>query len=187
MHGNVWEWCADGLRDYSTDSVVDPIGNLRGALRMARGGSWCMEGQALRSAARNGGDRDFHGRSGIKFHDLGFRLAVIPIEAGSLPMSWIPDGRESAAILVNLERALFLQLETAWQWGADNNHPNVAAYPQFAEIRRIGEEIYEHGGFVGMQNALAGAKASAREKRAYLGGYTWIAEKAWEGIGDWLA
>ncbi|MGH8547555.1 MAG: SUMF1/EgtB/PvdO family nonheme iron enzyme [Methylococcales bacterium] len=39
MHGNVWEWCRDGFREYTTGSVVDPVGSENGP-RVLRGGSW---------------------------------------------------------------------------------------------------------------------------------------------------
>ncbi|OED39421.1 hypothetical protein AB833_15830 [Chromatiales bacterium (ex Bugula neritina AB1)] len=96
MHGNVWEWCLDGLRNYSDDAEVDPVGPLAGDDpvgplagddpvgplagddpvgplagddRVLRGGSWVNHGRWLRSAyrlANTPGTRNSH---------IGFRLA----------------------------------------------------------------------------------------------------------------
>jgi formylglycine-generating enzyme required for sulfatase activity len=60
MHGNVWEWCADGLREYADETVEDPRGpEGERAARVVRGGSWHLRGRvsfapppALRGAAR---------------------------------------------------------------------------------------------------------------------------------------
>ena len=74
MHGNVREWCADGLRDYSNvgagEVVVDPMGPTESALRAVRGGSWIDEARRARSAYRGAGRHDF------RDDDLGFRLAL---------------------------------------------------------------------------------------------------------------
>jgi len=41
MLGNVWEWCHDGLRMYTQEAVIDPVGRLdAGAGRVLRGGGW---------------------------------------------------------------------------------------------------------------------------------------------------
>jgi formylglycine-generating enzyme required for sulfatase activity len=70
MLGNVWEWCADGLREYASRREVDPQGLKAGAARVVRGGSW-INGRAwnCRSA--------FRGRSAPddRFDYLGFRCA----------------------------------------------------------------------------------------------------------------
>ena len=74
MHGNVWEWCADGLRRYVADEkVVDPIGP-DGGMRVLRGGAWYLVGRNLRSASRGSGSPDCRNRN------IGFRLAQVPLE-----------------------------------------------------------------------------------------------------------
>ena len=53
MHGNVWEWCRDGYRDYDPNPVVDPFGPPSSRLRINRGGSWYDSASYCRSAQRN--------------------------------------------------------------------------------------------------------------------------------------
>lgn len=70
MHGNVWEWCADGPRQYKGALQVDPCGPTAGVPRVLRGGSWYDYGQDCRAANRRWaepGDRD---------DTIGFRLAL---------------------------------------------------------------------------------------------------------------
>ena len=78
MHGNVWEWCSDVLRNYADTAVaegvvLDPAGQ-RGsgpaALRALRGGSWFRLAGTARSAYRGLSQRD------ARFHYLGFRFAL---------------------------------------------------------------------------------------------------------------
>jgi formylglycine-generating enzyme required for sulfatase activity len=52
MHGNAGEWCQDWYGDYPTPSVNDPVGPSKGALRVARGGSWNDLPEWCRSAFR---------------------------------------------------------------------------------------------------------------------------------------
>jgi formylglycine-generating enzyme required for sulfatase activity len=70
MIGNVWEWCSDSPRKYSSRPEVDPFG--QGSRRVLRGGSWDYGASDCRSAFRcwntPGSRRDF----------LGFRVAVVP-------------------------------------------------------------------------------------------------------------
>lgn len=70
MIGNVWEWCADGLRTYDVDWKTDPVGPLdTGAGRVIRGGSWGGDARGCRSASRGGR------HPGARDYDLGFRCA----------------------------------------------------------------------------------------------------------------
>ncbi|MBF0408749.1 MAG: SUMF1/EgtB/PvdO family nonheme iron enzyme [Candidatus Riflebacteria bacterium] len=58
MNGNVWEWCWDWYNSayYSSSQIVNPRGNVKGAGRVIRGGSWTsLYGNSsydLRSAGR---------------------------------------------------------------------------------------------------------------------------------------
>jgi formylglycine-generating enzyme required for sulfatase activity len=54
MHGNVWEWCKDGLRKFSTGIAVDPVGpNGADDDRVVRGGSWGSDARHVRAAYRS--------------------------------------------------------------------------------------------------------------------------------------
>ncbi|MGD2085207.1 MAG: formylglycine-generating enzyme family protein [Candidatus Aminicenantes bacterium] len=76
MHGNVWELCFDWYGEYSTDSVIDPVGPSSGSLRVLRGGSWIDYGGLVRSACRGGGE------PALRSDDAGFRLARGQKEVG---------------------------------------------------------------------------------------------------------
>ena len=68
MHGNVWEWCADGMRVYDGEAQENPrgeTGDAADAPRVVRGGSWNFEPWWLRAAFRHQWQRvrryDFQG------------------------------------------------------------------------------------------------------------------------------
>jgi formylglycine-generating enzyme required for sulfatase activity/serine/threonine protein kinase len=70
MHGNVWEWTSSWYGSYPGGAVTDYEGPVPGSLRVGRGGSWNGTAYNSRSAYRN------RGATGIRSHDLGFRLAL---------------------------------------------------------------------------------------------------------------
>lgn len=71
MHGNVAEWCADGVYagvpDYGAGALTDPVGTGPG--RIIRGGGWQSTASGCRSAYRNAGS------PGAWHEDVGFRVA----------------------------------------------------------------------------------------------------------------
>ena len=70
MHGNVWEWCADGYVDYRMAEQVDPVGP-EASQRVLRGGAWDNAGRSLRSAFRK------RRQPGDRHISIGFRLAQV--------------------------------------------------------------------------------------------------------------
>ncbi len=86
MHGNVWEWCSDGLADYPRGSVTDPKGPSSASGRVRRGGSWVRRGGSWASTARycRSTTRLRHDPSFRNFI-LGFRLALSPSGVEPVP------------------------------------------------------------------------------------------------------
>jgi formylglycine-generating enzyme required for sulfatase activity len=91
-HGQVFEWCDDGMRDYSKTAIAgETLLNPRGGAgpggdRDVRGGSWIDNAQLARSAYRTAfgpGNRLFH---------LGFRL-VLCLSLRSTSPAQDPEGR----------------------------------------------------------------------------------------------
>lgn len=77
MHGNVWEWCVDEKRQYSTAEMINPgldaalLSSLEPkAARVVRGGGWFNSAQDVRSAYRSLREPDW------QLDDLGFRMAL---------------------------------------------------------------------------------------------------------------
>jgi formylglycine-generating enzyme required for sulfatase activity len=72
MHGNVYEWCRDGMRAYTEEAQSDPVGPLEiGVPRVVRGGSWVVSARSVRSASRDAFEPDY------RYSDLGFRCARV--------------------------------------------------------------------------------------------------------------
>ena len=71
MHGNVKEWCYDFYGDYPTgETLLDPIGPIRGVKRVIRGGSFLRAAQAARSACRESLEPSWRGS------EIGFRIVL---------------------------------------------------------------------------------------------------------------
>jgi formylglycine-generating enzyme required for sulfatase activity len=90
MHGNVCEWCADGMREYRDQEECDPVGQITDvAHRAVRGGSWIVNAGWARSAYR------FAPRRGFVDLNVGFRLCLRSIEPSQAPGR--PGGRAGAS------------------------------------------------------------------------------------------
>ena len=72
MLGNVWEWCEDRDRSYSSGSVTNPTGPTTGTYRLLRGGSWITSSGYCRASQRD------IGTPGYCYHYLGFRVVRTP-------------------------------------------------------------------------------------------------------------
>jgi formylglycine-generating enzyme required for sulfatase activity len=70
MSGNVYEWCSDWFRDYTSSRQTNPTGAASGSSRVLRGGSWNYYPQFSRVANRNTGTPS--NRRG----DVGFRVVA---------------------------------------------------------------------------------------------------------------
>ncbi|MEM9388215.1 MAG: formylglycine-generating enzyme family protein [Pseudomonadota bacterium] len=71
MLGNVWEWCADGLRRYSEDPALNPADVSAGDARVIRGGSWALRARYVRCACR------YALVPSLRYGTLGFRCARV--------------------------------------------------------------------------------------------------------------
>jgi formylglycine-generating enzyme required for sulfatase activity len=70
MHGNLWEWCADGYRAYRDQPEADPSGGTEGDTRVLRGGSWFLLAAWARSAYR------YRDHRGYRLRIIGFRFLL---------------------------------------------------------------------------------------------------------------
>ena len=71
LTGNVWEWVSDGYGPYG-GAATDPAGPSGGSNRVLRGGSWFYTPALARVANRS------WLAPGVRYLDLGFRLARVP-------------------------------------------------------------------------------------------------------------
>jgi formylglycine-generating enzyme required for sulfatase activity len=74
MHGNVWEWCADGWHNSYENAPVDGSAwiDLNNSIYILRGGSWFVIPNICRSAYRYRLNSDFY------VDDVGFRVVYAP-------------------------------------------------------------------------------------------------------------
>ena len=70
MSGNVWEWCQDWGRSYSSGSQTNPTGPSSGSGRVYRGGCWRNGARYCRVVNRGRNTPDFRG------YGMGLRLAL---------------------------------------------------------------------------------------------------------------
>ena len=74
MIGNVWEWCSDAVRAYTTDDVTDPIGPSSGSF-VRRGGSWSAGAWGCRCATR------YDHSPELRLGDYGLRVVLQPLDS----------------------------------------------------------------------------------------------------------
>ncbi len=77
MHGNVWQWCADGFGPYQEGHIKDPKGKTSNNIDVFnigvfRGGSWFTASEYCRSARRG------TNLTGVRSDDIGFRVVLRP-------------------------------------------------------------------------------------------------------------
>jgi formylglycine-generating enzyme required for sulfatase activity len=70
MGGGVMEWCYDRYGAYAPDDQTDPTGASYGPDKVIRGGGWCEDESAIRSASRTMQEPTFYSSC------VGFRVAI---------------------------------------------------------------------------------------------------------------
>ena len=121
MSGNVWEWCYDGLRTYSSAVQTDPTGATGDELsnRALRGGSWDSSTTGCRVADRHLGAVNF------RYSVVGMRLALSiynGISSNTIDFSTL--GLENATAVTDIT----MNDGTVLTFGSGTNTSNAPTY-----------------------------------------------------------
>jgi formylglycine-generating enzyme required for sulfatase activity len=117
MHGNVWEWCRDCYAEKlpgGTDPFVET-----GLGRVIRGGSWGDGAGICRSAYRGYGPGD-------RYNDLGFRVAIVPVE--KVPTAAEPKPDTPKQITNSIGMKLTLIPSGEFKMGSKESAEETAAF-----------------------------------------------------------
>ncbi|MEO0447973.1 MAG: SUMF1/EgtB/PvdO family nonheme iron enzyme, partial [Verrucomicrobiota bacterium] len=157
MHGNVWEWCLDGWRDYTEKGESDPLGPTENsAERVLRGGGWAFDAGICRSAYR----RAFE--PGSRSQSLGLRLLAGQPDPGGnkspVPGAEPPGRAERALQPVGLWSR---DAEVPWPEDWDRRRPHRPKGPSWATRTRSDEfgslaEVEWEGVVFGFRSIPAG-------------------------------
>ena len=80
MHGNVFEWCRDGLREYRDQAERDPLGpEKEGTRRVVRGGSWFHYACHVRAPYRDADHPEDRG-GGVGFRCTRTQAGAQPVD-----------------------------------------------------------------------------------------------------------
>ena len=79
----------------------------------------------------------------------------------------------------NEEMNLVQLLDDAEEWGAKNNFPIVKEYPQYEEIRKVGQRLFNEGGKENMARVHNNISSYNRKHANILNFF-------WKFIGGWL-
>lgn len=89
------------------------------------------------------------------------------------------QGEEGTGLEPETEELLRL-LNEAEEWGMRNGWPVFAEYPQYGQIRAIGETINRRSGFTAMQRTSHHVRSQNHELAVSLNHF-------WNGVGGWSA
>jgi hypothetical protein len=107
--------------------------------------------------------------------------SVAEADAQQLYPPNVPAKTESNSVSekADLVNRLVPLIVAANSWGAQNGYPLMSEYPQYSEVRGIGERLNEIGGIDLMRQAYS----AAQRRLPYPG----INEYWWDGVGQWVA
>jgi formylglycine-generating enzyme required for sulfatase activity len=106
MHGNVYEWCYDGPRNYTTTSQTDPVGSNIYDDRIARGGAIDVPAFLLSAYDCSSASRKFFDKDSAAFN-RGFRVVVALTNQLDTDSDGITDIHDNCPVKANADQLDF--------------------------------------------------------------------------------